>query len=125
MDNNLTELYMKFFCEHLKKRAPEWMGRGEIHYGAQVKRAREKGDAKTVMHITGDCPRSLSFRMADIIRFHRERLWHAPVFIIPRKGEGIYFEDDIAVGSNVGIGSLAGETAFAVSIFLEKYLKRE
>ena len=125
MDSNMAELYMKFLCEHLKEIAPQWKGKGVIRYKANVTRAKKKEDAKTLMLIAGDCPRSLSFRMADIIRFRREKIWNAPAFMVTHKGDEIYLEDNIVVCSDIGLGTLARETAIAISIFVEKYLKKE
>ncbi|MBQ5810349.1 MAG: hypothetical protein IIW23_02085 [Clostridia bacterium] len=122
MDRELTDLYMKFLMEELRNILPQ-KGCGKICYTAHLSHADDVSEMRSVISVAGFGPRSLSFRLADIIKYHREKLWDAPEYIVPEcRGDEIQIVDNITIGSGAPIGSLARATAKAVSIFVEKYL---
>ena len=122
MNKGLTQLYMSFLNDALLNSSPTLWGKGHLYYCPKLYFADKEAGCRSVIEVTGDGPRSLSFRLADIIKYHREKLWTAPSFIVPVAGEGICITDNITLGSHIGLGELAEKTAMAVSIFLENYL---
>ena len=124
MTSQLTELYMKFLREELLRSAPRFLGKGLVRYSASVNFCRDGEQPRSKLAVSGSGPRDPAFRMADIIKYHREKIWLAPVFILPEGTGGITVLDDIKIGSGVAVGELATRTADAIAIFVEKYLKR-
>ncbi len=122
MDRYLTEIYMRFLCDALREQKVELKGRGEMVYTARLHHTDKNDGFKSELKVADLSPRSLSFRLADIIKYHREKHWIAPSFIVSGEGAGVSVTDDITVGSGVHLGDLARNTAASIAIFLEKYL---
>lgn len=122
MNRSLTEIYCHLLCRRLKEINPKARGRGALEYEAEIIAVKDKGEMRSVLKIAGAGPRDLSFRMADIIKYRRSKIWPVPAFIIPNKAEGIYVKDSIYISDGVDVGALANATAEGLSIFVEKYM---
>lgn len=122
MNRYLTEIYCHLLCKNLRELMPQKKCRGGFEYETEIVAAEKRSDMHSVMEISGTGPRDLSFRMADIVKYRRSKIWLTPAFIFPKAGEGIYLKDTIFIHDGVDIGELARATAEGLSIFVEKYL---